>query len=185
MTYMSIKDEIRDRVSEQRLFPVEPVLGPIERPLFVSSEINDLLEGPWESPDMERRCGFLRAELNGFASSRIISMCLTPFTAKDAFLGLLNPPGHGVWDMRSQDPSPGIRLIGGFADVDWFVALEWAPRSVAVEWSSKKPLGDRNSREWRRAILSCKAQWRQLFAAYPTVKGSKTSDFVSKDTLLV
>ena len=158
---------------------------PIERAMYVSEEIWRLVEGPWSEESIERRCGRLRADMEQFVSGRVVSLCLTPYEAKSAFFGLLDAPADGIWDLRSVDPSPGLRLLGGFSETDVFIALTPAPRSVPVPFMDRPPLGDADSREWAAAIRDCKAAWRRLFHPYATHKGDKASDFVSADYILV
>lgn len=184
---MSIRDEISARISEGRLFPVEPRMpdDPVARLLVVSEEINALLMGPWSGVVMERRCNELQADLEVFVKGQELGMCLTPHEAGNAYMGLLDPPSDGVWDIRSRGPSPGLRIIGHFAATDVFVGLIYAPRSVRVPWTPRLPLGSHNSPEWVRIINQCKAGWRQLFHSYLPYQGVSIHDYISKRVFLV
>ncbi|MFN3462817.1 MAG: hypothetical protein ACK4X1_01955 [Terricaulis sp.] len=158
---------------------------PIERSMYVSEEVWRLVDGPWVSEEMSARCGLLRADMEQFVSGRIVGVCLTPYEAKNALFGLLHAPEAGIWDFRSVDPSPGLRLFGAFADTDVFVALTCAPRSVPVEYLARTPLGKAESQAWAVAIRECKAEWRKLFQPYTPHIGGQVSDFVSADYISV
>lgn len=79
------------------------------------------------------------------------------------------PPADEVWDIRSRDPKPAMRVLGCFAETDVFVALVHGYR---------KNLGGPRSRQWRDLIESCKAEWRKLFPrTYPTAERSSMTTF--------
>jgi hypothetical protein len=179
---MSIYDVIDDLVNTGRLFYLEPVLDdPVERTMLMSPEIRALLEGPWDSNDMEDRCGQLRDDLERFVTGGAITLCFDPYIAQTAYFGLLDPPTDAIWDLRSRDPDPGLRVLGAFADKDVFVSLLCAPRSVPVEWLNRKPLNDTeaNPSEWGRAIRQANAMWHNLFPTYRRHIGKQHDDYVT------
>ena len=175
LTYMSIQDEIQNRLQENRLFRLERALpsDPVGRDML------KLVVGPWNSPDMQGRCGRLRADLESFIGGDTLTICLRPFEAGVAYMRLLKPPSDGIFDIRSRDPNPALRVFGGFARRDVFVALTWAPRSKPLSWSSKQPLEGRNSREWRDAVLECKTAWKNLFGSYQPVTGDEIENYAT------
>ena len=175
---MSIHEEINNRVSEGRLFLLEPSLPGIsvERPMFVSAELQKLLFGPWKSHEQERRWNRLRADLDTFVEGRRISVALRPYKARTAYMAQLDSINDEVWEIRSRDPKPGIRVFGRFAETDLFVALTWWWRS-----DLKGP----KSKQWRSAREGCKAEWRKLFPTYPAQSGTQISDYISTKTYLV
>ena len=178
LTYMSIRDEIRARVSEGRLVLLSPALpgATIVRTMYVSPEVRSLLVGPWADPAHEERCGRLRADLDMFIEGRLISVARDSRRGRKAYMARLEPARDEVWEIRSRDPSPGIRVLGRFSEVDAFVALTWGERST---------LGKASSLEWRRAIEGCKADWRALFPTYPAHSGAEVHDYLSADVFLV
>jgi hypothetical protein len=186
---MSIRDVINTLVGEvpPRLFPLERSLksDPESRSMLLSEELMTLLDGPWEHPELRRRAGRLRADLEEFIKGETLTVCLTPFAAKAAYMGRLDPPEDGLWDIRSRDPSPALRVIGFFAETDLFIALRWAPRSRRVKWTAKPSLGDRDSREWRDISVQCKADWRNLFHPYEPVTGEYINDYISEEVHVV
>lgn len=178
---MSIGGWIQHLVGEGRLHLIEAVFKSDDtaRTLLVSPEIWGLIEGPWPSGAWRTRCFRLRADLESFASGGEISICVEPFRARDEDLALLAKPEHGVWDYRSREPRPGLRLLGQFVGRDTFVALIPATRSIRDEFIPRGPLGDKDSREWRRAIRDCRSQFRSLFSPYKPITGGNLSDLLS------
>lgn len=183
---MSIRDEIDARIKEGRLFPLEPSVpgDPVERCMVISKEIKGLLDGPWENAEHEDRCGHLRGDLEAFVVGDVLAMCLEPYEAKTAYMARLDSPADEVWDVRSRDPDPGLRVFGRFAAKDLFVALTWSPRSVPLWWSLRLPLGDRKSRQWRNQIVQCKTEWTNLFGTYQPVSGADVHDYASNAFLV-
>ncbi len=110
-------DEIRDRVDEGRLILFEPC-DPgacIKRPIYLSVEVQALVDGPWKKQDDERRSGALRAELENFSSGGMIGIAREPYNAKTALLAQLDSPRDEVWEIRSRSPKPSLRIFGRFA----------------------------------------------------------------------
>lgn len=181
---MSIHNEIDRLIGKGELFSIDLFLGdPVARMMVVSTEVQELLDGPWESVTMERRCGRLEADLQAFVKGDFIPISLTPYEHKTAYMGRLDRPEDEVWDIRSRDPNPGLRVFGRFGDIDLFIALNWAPRSV--EWGSQPPLGNTSTMNWDFAILECQERWRGLFSGYEPVHGESIHDYVSSNVILV
>jgi hypothetical protein len=182
-----MEDWIKTLLDDGRLFDLKPSFAgdAVGRRMLLSQEVWRLLSGPWKSTSEERRCQALRADLEAFVMGEEISVCTTPRTAGDALLGLLDPPADGVWDIRSQDPRPGIRIVGFFATRDLFVGLLPAARSVAVPYITRGPLYDFDSPEWEALIREAKAEWRRLFLSYRPVGGTDLHELLSDKYNLV
>lgn len=175
---MSIRDQINFRCEEKRLFHLPHTLPgqPVERTMFVSQEVYDAACGPW-APSEANRLGRLRADLDMFTEGKIISVAEDPYKKpKSTYMARVDPPRDEVWDIRSRDPKPGVRVLGCFCETDTFIALVWDYRAL---------LNGPGSREWRDLIVKCKAEWRKLFHPYQPHSGSKISDYVSKNFLAV
>lgn len=151
--------------------------------MVVSSEIRELLEGPWSNDTIQRRAYRLRADLEAFVIGQIISVSMTPYQHGTAYMGLLDPPERGFWDIRSRDPNPGLRVLGHFAETDLFVSLVWHPRSV--EFDGRPPLGDVKELNWEHAKLQCEETWRDLFPEHTGKIGDTIDDLISEDKFLV
>ncbi len=176
---MSIRDVISARVQEGRLFHLPPLIASQQtvRNLFVGTELHSVVSPPWSQSTEGFRLSQLRANLDAYTEGQTISMADDPFTKpKSTFMARTAPVVHEVWDIRSRDPKPGIRVLGCFAETDTFVALVWDYREA---------LGGPNSKEWRDLIERCKAEWRNLFITYPPHQGSNINDYVSANVLPV
>lgn len=174
---MSIYDEIRAGVNERRLLFLSPALPGtlIVRKMYISNGIRDLVFGPWSEPQWEQRCGYLRADLDKFIEGRLLTIAEKPYGGKTSDMKRLDAARDEVWEIRSRDPNPGLRVFGRFADRNLFVALTWAKRVN---------LHGPGSREWRNAIEECKTEWRRLFPAYPPKTGGQIHDYLSNIVLV-
>jgi hypothetical protein len=143
---------------------------PIRRTLFVSNEVNDFLRGPWDDDASERRAGRLQSDLEHFVSGGVVAVCLQPRQAKAASMGRLHPLNSGIWDIRSRDPAPGLRLLGGFTEPDVFVALVWDFRSNL-----------KTDADWKALQQRCRSEWRSLFAEETPVFGEEVDDYISEN----
>jgi len=183
---MSIRDKIISRIRENRLFRLRPIFegDAEERTVLMSQEINEMVSGPWPNGPMGIRCGLLRADLESFVHGDRITVNWDPFKARDAKMGRLDPIADEVWDVRSQEPSPGLRVFCRFAEKDVLVALTCSPRSISVSWLDRLPLLGRDSRQWRDAIIECKHDWNTLFPAYEPLRGDSLDDYITNAILV-
>jgi hypothetical protein len=175
---MSIRDVIAIRCSEKRLFALEQGIpgSPVVRTIFLSHDLYSLVLGPWNDEKIEERAGRLRADLDMFISGMVISVALSPYKKKkNAYMSPLDPAADQVWEIRSRDPRPGIRIFGHFSEKDVFVALTWGFR---------EELGGPGSREWRDARERCKAEWRKLLHPYSPHTGNTPHEYVSNIILV-
>lgn len=172
---MSIYDELSYLVSQKRLFFLNPAMSgeEIVRRMYVSEEINSMIMGPtWEDAKWEENCGILRRDFDRFITGRRISVRRPPSRNVTSLFALLEPPNDDVWEIRSRDPTPQLRVFGRFAMTDMFVALTW--------W--KRP--DLES-QWRYAREECKTEWSRLFPAYRPISGANIRDCISTKYFLV
>jgi len=151
LTYMSIEDEILDRVRRGMLFPLVPKAAgaPVRRAMFVAERLWNMLNSPEGDAEWEERIGKLRADLEIFVTESSV----TP-----RYLFLLYPASDGVWEIRSVRNLPSLRVLGLFADTDVFVSTNHALREELGGWQS---------REWKHVKRFARAVWRQLFPAFP------------------
>jgi hypothetical protein len=172
---MLIREFINARLSDGLLSLVVPRLAgdAVRRTMLISTEVNSFLTGPWDSEVSERKANRLRADLEGFVSGEWISICMTPRTAETAYMARLHPVGNGLWDIRSRDPRPGVRVVGGFTEPDVFVGLVWDYRKNL-----------RTENEWEMIIQRCQQQWRRLFPDLQPHTGQHAHDFISEHFLL-
>lgn len=170
---MSIRDEIASRCKEGRLVPLVPaLLGLLSvRTILASPGLHAMVMGPWSNKETEHRANRLRADFDMFIAGQVISVAQDPYKKKkNAYMSPLDPIADEVWEIRSRDPKPGIRVFGRFAEYDVFVALNWAHRDM---------LGGPKSREFRDERERCKAEWRKLFPSYAPHTGASPHDYAS------
>jgi hypothetical protein len=179
---MSIKDWIDAMVQSERLRPLVPVLesDPVSREMYLSPEVFALIEGPWSSTDAEKRCNELRSDLDAFVAGQTRTICVKPFQARNEQLAILHPVDDGVWDIRSQKPSPGIRVLGMFAQRDVFLALIPATRSIKVDYIDRGPLGEKCDPAWAEIISETKDLWRRTMSPYSPITGDNPDDYFSE-----
>jgi len=102
----------------------------------------------------EYRAGRLHQDLDLFIAGDIITVSMIPRKAGVAYMALLDPTEDAIWDMRSRDPSPGLRILGAFARKDYFIGLVLRTRRQLV-----------NDKHWDKAIAECHREWRARFHA--------------------
>ncbi len=136
------------------------------RPIYMTREVHDRVFGP--AAEDAARMGFLEADLVRFISGDEITVA----RGKEESCNLkpLSPPEGEVWEIRSRDPKPSIRVFGRFADQDVFIATNLEYRKV---------LDHIRSRKWKEEILRCKAIWKRLFPYLDPHSGDSLSDYIS------
>jgi hypothetical protein len=181
---MSILEEVNDLCRRGELFRLlPPIASPLPqrgRLLYVSSEIQNWLIGPWPDEGQEYRWKVLRADLEAFVEGKRMTLSrnrqLAPRT--HCHLAQLKRPAEEVWEFRLRRPKPSIRVFGRFAARDFFVALTWTYRL---------DLGPQGSEVWDSEKQRCVAEWRRLFfgATYqPLTNGSYPDDYISNYYLI-
>jgi hypothetical protein len=167
---MSIRELWTKRVRDCELFKLGfmiPGGGPERRTVLLSPEMNKLVCGPWENSDTGARFARLRAELENILAGERLVVCWTPGKGRHNHqIGRLDPPEDNIFDIRSLDPSPGLRVIFHFAEKDVLFTHSCYPRSRSVSWFDSMPLLDRRSKHWSRAIKDSKQNWSMLFPKY-------------------
>jgi hypothetical protein len=174
---MSIKSELKRLVDEEVLWCVEPFPGDkVTRTILVSSPINSMLQ----SASLESRVGQLRANLQGLVAGDELSISFESYKHRKATFGIMDPAKEGIWEIRDRNPSPGLRLFGKFAAVDWFVAIAWRPRSRPLDGFDKEPLQGRHSLEYQFAQIEVNEFWSTHLAHFGPVLGDKCGDYFSE-----
>ena len=174
---MSIHDQILYCIRTGRLRRVGTSLGePGVRRIFATQQVCRVLVGPWANETEAVRSARLHADLDSFIVGDDITVSMTPRRAGNAYMGVLAPVGDGMFDIRSRDPRPGLRVIGGFAGKDMFIAIRVFHRLALGAWGSD---------QWNYATNSCKADWRKLFHPYSPITGARIHDCISPDFTVV
>lgn len=165
---MSIDILIEDGVARGRLFrllPYEPST-PIVRLVCLSDAV-----WPYVMSNA-LRAGRLHAELDSFIGGDQVTISLNPRGAKrgakNAFIGMLEPSSDGFLDIRSRDPRPALRVLGGFARRDYFIGLVLRERRLME-----------TEQHWEEALTECKRSWWHLFYPIPPITGASPNDYLS------
>ena len=177
---MSTVRSIADAVSASRLHVFVPEFDSDElvRSILLHPQLEAQLSE--QAGEWGRRVGRLQGDLESFVRGQHIALSMTPFEHKSAFMGLMDPPADGTWEIRSRDPRPGLRVFGKFPCVDTFVALSWEPRSV--HFGGKRPLGDRNSLEYQSACRQANELWKAALPNVVPLTGGTYHDYVSDNS---
>ena len=121
LTYMSIRTIIRDRESERRIEQLPHVFLGTRTPrvIYLVKDVFDQIMGPWPDPSIATCMGILRADLDRFLENgRIIA---GHRRSRHAYMKRLDPGRDEVWEIRSRDPEPELRVFGRFAETDVFI----------------------------------------------------------------
>ena len=160
---MSIEDEIVDKVDRGMLYPLIPKApgAQIRRALFVEEALWKELNSPEGDDEWDERIARLTADLEVFVTEATI-------TAK--YLFLLYPARDCVWEIRSVQHRPSVRVMGLFPSKDVFVSTNFALREALEGWQS---------RAWKEVKRMARAMWRRLFPSYVPLETIKVSEVCS------
>jgi hypothetical protein len=170
---MSILDEIRLHVLNGNLTEIgrrdlrATGLG-YSRRVYVSREINQECLTRYNEPSFRK----LSAQLQAFIGGLTIPVALE-VDHKKAEWARLEKPGDEVWETRVRDVTPELRVLGRFAGVDTFVALNLYDSQI------------RSKKNWNKAKERCREDWRILFPCYPPVFGCTINDYISANVTLI
>lgn len=174
---MSISLEIRARREEGRLVLMQPLVpGPHVRSLFAEESLfRDIDDGQRQlTGTLAYRVGQLRSDFDHFSAGG--TTVVGYGTENTCLFKQLDPRAEEVWEIRSRNPKPAIRVFGRFAEADCFIATHWCLRT---------DLGGPDSREWATEIRRCKAEWKKLFPTYDPHTGTSANDYISRDAIEV
>lgn len=151
---------------------------PSVRTLLYTREIaGELDPNSWRDPDLGRRYAGLAADFDRFVTGDMIEVGLSPYEkGEGAFMARLDPVDFGLWSIRSRAPLPSIRVFGGFAMVDTFVALRTDLR---------EDLDGPGGPKWKRAIGAADAMWLANFDRHKPLISEMPHDYLSDKVLAV
>lgn len=158
--------EIRRQCEEGELVLVEPTIPCSQiRPIYMARKAYARVFGP--SAEESARMGFLEADLRRFISGDKITVARG--REKTCVLKPLSNVSE-VWELRSRDPDPAIRVFGRFADKDVFIATNLEYRNLLFEI---------RSRFWAVQMGRCQTIWKRLFPYLEPHRGETSHDYVS------
>ena len=177
---MSTRDALNGLLEEGLIVHV-PCLQrglPAKRHLFLEASLHQrLTEAMMGSSAEDSRLGMLWADMDRFTSGQIITVGFNPFEKdRNCYMARTNPVQDGIFDIRSQDPSPAIRLFGAFCEIDVFLGLTW-------HWRNE--LGGRDQRAFDFAVMGAAKVWDELLPNCNRLFSDRVEDYLSNDYLLV
>jgi hypothetical protein len=137
--------------------------------VYVSSAIDKEISKSGNAPTFRK----FSAQLQSFIIGRTVPVALK-HDHKIAEWARLDPPGCEVWEARIRHVKPELRVLGRFADVDIFIALNLYEGG---ELKKKK--------DWDNAKARCQTDWAALFPHNPPVFGSVINDYVAANVTLI
>lgn len=160
---MSIETILKDRVDRGMLHLLLPKAkgATVYRVLLIADRLHKMLESATNNPDMEERIGWLMADLEVFVTSKSL---------RPEYIFWLYPRSKGVWEIRSVQDEPSLRVFGLFAAKDVFVATNFALR---------KHLGGWDSSEWKRERRNATVEWNGLMQPYNPIYAVSEKDVIS------
>jgi hypothetical protein len=123
-------------------------------------------------PQIAHRTGLLMADVDRFVSNGVIEV--SSGRRNEGFLKLLDPEENQIWTLRSQSPSPGIRLFGRFAAQDIF---------VATNLEFRKELQGYGSDEFEAAIDRCQVEWVRCLGNVQPLQGRSINDYIRENAV--
>jgi hypothetical protein len=166
---MSIRDSINGHIGKE-LFLLPPLIASEEskRTMLVGREmLGATLFPDWTGKDAYR-LGKLRGDLDRFITGAKIAIALYPRRKPPTtYLARLEPVHKEIWEIRSCDPKPGVRVLGRFSEKDTFIALCWDFHE------------NLKGRSWDLASDRCRQEWIRLFPGLSPNVGSTASDYLS------
>jgi hypothetical protein len=109
---MSIRVEWQRLVADGALHSLPPLDGdPWKRTVLMTDEVDELVSTPLEGGEDDNRRARLLATLQNIVAGRRLVVCLTPYEARTAVFGRLDPIEESIFDVRCQT-SPALRVFG-------------------------------------------------------------------------
>ena len=177
---MSTRVVLNQLVEKGRVVLVPPAERGVQsaRHLFLEASIHKRLqEAMLGSTKEDSRLAMLYADLDRYSSGRAITVGNDPFEKdKSAFMARTCPVQDGVFDIRSADPSPAIRLFGAFCEKDVFLGLTW-------RW--RKELGGRDQKLFDFAVMAATRVWDEYLPGCQRLYSDNLEDYISAELYVV
>lgn len=167
---MSIRETIKSFVDTGELHLLEPILDYVSpvRWIFVNDEVFKEFNPPWESDKREKNIARARQLLDQFSEGGLISVRMPPSKNTKAQLALLSDASDEIWEFRSVEPDPQIRIFGRFAEPNVFIALAIRNKPDAA-----------TDDQYFEIREKCKREWRIYFPSYNPHTGNSANDYLS------
>jgi len=177
---MSTRDVLCSLVIAKRVMHVPPHIRGVSatRHVFLEARLGQRMEGAmYGRTDYDKRFAMLAQDLDNFTFGQFISFGDHPFEKdKNAFMARTDPVESGIFDIRSQHPSPALRIFGAFTETDTFIGLTARKRSE---------LGGRNEPYFSNAIANALLVWNSLFPDHAPFYNANPAEHVSQNVYIV
>jgi hypothetical protein len=174
LTYMSIRELIEANKPHRLKLWVPSLPGAHQRVIYVETRLMDAIENP--SP-ADHRFGALWSDLDWFSTGRRVTVGHGKETT--CFMKPLDPEPDEVWEIRSKDPQPQVRIFGRFAATDCLIVTHATFRGD-LGYPEKSKFEGNN---WPTEIQRCQSIWNQLFQGHPPHTGKTIHDYISTNVV--
>lgn len=167
---MSIEVQIANLLGGGVLTELPRAVPRSPRHILMTETVSDMVAASFDDTEDERfaEC---RAHLESFVRNNYFSVGWDPDDKKgSAGLARVNPTNLCVFDFRSKGDDGGIRVFGGFARKDWFVAVSYRLR---------------NEVDWIADVQDSANDWIKLFGAPIPNLGPNPNDYLSGNYCIV
>jgi hypothetical protein len=147
------------------------------RRIYVENRLWNEIQNP--DPADDYRIGKLWSDLDHFSLEGQITVGYGP--EPTCRMKRLDPSPDEVWEIRSKDPEPQVRVFGRFSGPDRFVATNAAYRDYLGDPGFGKFAGN----HWPQEIQRCHTVWNQLFQGSAPHSGQSINDYITANVVEV
>ncbi|HYE70109.1 MAG TPA: hypothetical protein VD932_01125 [Aquabacterium sp.] len=134
--------------------------------MLIEKDLNEAIEQSSFARVSSVRMARLVRDLDRFSNGDRLGVVLDDRFENSCFMKRLSPSTDEIWEIRSRDPQPGLRIFGRFAEQDVFVAVNMAIRKEL---------------DWEREKEVCESKWQLLFPSHPPISGASINDYISEN----
>ena len=169
---MSIHDVIKSLVNKDLFLLTSELLGEdTPRTIYYSNEVREIVDGANCKVRNKNRFASAKAVMDAFIELGEITFGLDPFEKDhDAIMARTEPSDWGIIDFRVLDPTPGIRVLGGFSEPDTFIALTWCFRE---------------DMDFDAEVSRSRGEWNKMFPGFEPQKGANVNAYITENYLTV
>jgi hypothetical protein len=174
LTYMSIPELINANLGTRLHLwaPVRP--GRHSRVIYVEDRLFQDITAPTDF-----RIGVLWTDLDRFSLGGRITVGYGP--EPTCMMKCLDPRADEIWEIRSKDPDPQVRVFGRFCGPDEFLATHATYRDHLGDPRKTKFEGN----HWPAEIQRCNQIWDQICHGEPPYSGNTINDYITTNVVEV
>ena len=152
--------------------PVRP--GAHVRVIYVEDQLLQEITNP---DPADFRMGLLWSDLDFFSLGGRVTAGYGPEAT--CRMKLLNPLADQVWEIRSKDPEPQVRVFGRFCGPDEFVATH----AIYRDHLGDPRFGKFEGNHWPQEIQRCHHLWNQILQGHPPHSGATINDYITSNVV--